>query len=246
MNSIPVLGIPHYNRPDLLLRCIQSIDYPVDKLVIVQNGKDEDMPNVFALPSHVKQYVHIRHPNTGVAGSWNEVIMLFPAPWWMLVNNDILFTPGDLERMSRATWTFKDEHAILFGNHACAFFTITKRGVKNVGLFDWALRPAYYEDNEWMWRLKCVGETYTNIENINSIHGENVNGVMHGSRTINATPQLLNENSRTYDNNHRYYVAKTGGEPGQEKFTHPFNNPAIPLNYLPYDPEIWEQQQWKV
>jgi len=37
-NMIPVLGIPHFNRLDLLRRCIQSIDYPVDKLVIVDQG----------------------------------------------------------------------------------------------------------------------------------------------------------------------------------------------------------------
>ena len=40
MNPIPVLGIPHYNRPDLLARCIRSIDYPVENLVLVQQGPE--------------------------------------------------------------------------------------------------------------------------------------------------------------------------------------------------------------
>ncbi len=37
---IPILAIPVLNRGDLLLRCIRSIDYPVGKLVIVNNGDE--------------------------------------------------------------------------------------------------------------------------------------------------------------------------------------------------------------
>ena len=31
---IPVLGIPYFNRPDLLLRCLDSIDHPVGRVVL--------------------------------------------------------------------------------------------------------------------------------------------------------------------------------------------------------------------
>ena len=92
---IPVLGIPYYNRKDLLLRCVASIDYPVETLVVVQNG-NEDLEmgiGICLLNPHLAKtrLVHIKHPNAGVAGAWNEIIKLFPARWWMLVNNDIEF-----------------------------------------------------------------------------------------------------------------------------------------------------------
>jgi glycosyltransferase involved in cell wall biosynthesis len=248
MKPIPVLGIPHYNRPDLLDRCVASIDYPVDKLVIVQNGKNSDFPHdlLWAHKNVAKEIIHIKHPNAGVAGSWNEIIMLFPSPWWMLVNNDIQFTPGDLEKMAGASWEGHEKYAALFGNHGHSFFAVTKRGIRNVGVYDPNLRPAYFEDNDWMWRCKCVGETTIDVPGVNAIHGEQVRGHMEGSRTINASPQLANENARTFDNNYRYYVAKTGGPPGQEKFLHPFNNPELRWNYLSYDPDICERQQWSI
>lgn len=124
MNSIPipipVLGIPHFNRPDLLLRCLASIDYPVEHLVIIQNGEHKDMPPLvsvnhalehlppdFKVGQSVENYVRpvkqltvIQHPNAGVAGAWNEIIKLFPAAWWLISNNDIEFAPGDLGRLA--------------------------------------------------------------------------------------------------------------------------------------------------
>ncbi len=106
MRPIPVLGIPHYNRPDLLARCIASIDYPVDKLVIVYQGKEHHIDcrdgAFVGAPDCVKETILISHPNAGVAGAWNEIITLFPAPYWMISNNDIQFAPGDLKRMHEA------------------------------------------------------------------------------------------------------------------------------------------------
>lgn len=105
MKSIPVVGIPHYNRPDLTARCIASIDYPVDKLVIVNNGPerievDEWIMDATAEATNtIREVCIIAHPNAGVAGAWNEIIKLFPAPYWLISNNDIQFAPGDLAKM---------------------------------------------------------------------------------------------------------------------------------------------------
>jgi hypothetical protein len=81
---IPVLGIPYLNRPDLLARCIKSIDYPVDQLVLIDNsnGTLERLGYSFGIhPLHNTQIrtLHlVQHANAGVAASWNEIITLFP------------------------------------------------------------------------------------------------------------------------------------------------------------------------
>jgi len=249
MKPIPVLGIPHLVRPDLLLRCVKSIDYPVDKLVVTQNGKDEDFPQDLKqhTPACVKEFIHIKHPNAGVAGSWNEVIMLCPAEWWLLSNQDIQFAPGDLEKMANAAWENHERVSILcakdFGH---ALFVHTKRGVTMLGLYDHSFYPAYLEDCEMMWRLGCMGEAWIDVPGIKATHGEDVNGVMHGSRTINSSDKLAAENSRTHGNGYSYYAEKTGGMPGQEKFKHPFNNQNLPFNCLAFDPVRRAMNQWKI
>ena len=35
--SVPVLGLPIINRPDLMFRMLRSVDFPVDTLLIVHN-----------------------------------------------------------------------------------------------------------------------------------------------------------------------------------------------------------------
>ena len=35
--SLPVLGLPIINRPDLMFRMLRSVDFPVDTLLIVHN-----------------------------------------------------------------------------------------------------------------------------------------------------------------------------------------------------------------
>jgi glycosyltransferase involved in cell wall biosynthesis len=111
---IPILGIPILNRADLLLRCIRSIDYPVDKLVIVNNGKD---PGVLAILDQLQTEgypdleVYTPGFNMGVAASWNYVMRKHPfmldssglghGYYWMFVGNDIQLSPGDLAKMDR-------------------------------------------------------------------------------------------------------------------------------------------------
>ena len=90
---IPVIGIPYLNRPDLLQRCLASIDHPVDTVILIDNSNggwcDDTEEWIRHETTGIVRRVSIsEHENTGVAASWNEVIKLFPAPWWLLVNNE--------------------------------------------------------------------------------------------------------------------------------------------------------------
>ncbi len=246
-NAIPVLGIPHYNRPDLLARCIASIDYPVEKLVIVNNGPDrvDNVPEHIVDPvGHVGEVIYISHPNAGVAGAWNEIIKLCPAPWWMISNNDIQFTPGDLEKMADAAW--RESRAgtpmgKLFGNHGASWFVVTQFGIHWVGLYDENIYPAYLEDCDWHYRAKLLGVRTANVEGVNAIHGD---GKLTGSCTVNSDPVLRDKNVQTHSRNFGYYEAKWGGRNGQEKFKSPFNDPSIPVWSWKYFPDFRREQQW--
>lgn len=246
---IPVLGIPYYNRPDLLTRCIRSIDCPLDALVIIENQPTEYLatrldanPVLEACSNLIKHLYIIRHPNVGVAGAWNEVIKLFPAPWWMLANNDIQFAPGDLANMAKWAFARQSEVSALFGNHGHSFFVITRRGVEKVGLFDENIYPAYLEDCDWMWRLKCAEEIYLDVPEIRSMHGDDKST---GSCTIMSDARARANNHVTHTGNFEYYRRKWGGNNGQEKFKHPFNDPRLPVDYWKFEPATRAHQQWR-
>jgi len=249
MNPIPILGIPHLNRPDILRRCLDSIDYPVSRLVIVQNGKDEDMPSLENLPHWIQNITVIKHPNAGVAGSWNEIIKLFPAPYWMISNNDILFTSGALQKMAQAgelqgqlpsEYDDRQPAGMLFG-HAASFFVITVHGVMNVGTFDENCFPAYLEDCDWHRRANLLGVRTENVDGVCVKHGDHEHS---GSMTVNSSAELMLKNKRTHGGNFWYYREKWGGENHQETYTRPFNDPHWPLWAWKFDPLHRANQQW--
>jgi hypothetical protein len=237
---IKVLGIPTYNRFGLLKRCVESIDHPVEKLVIINNSGFV-MPIGIMRPDCVENMIEIRHPNAGVAASWNEIIMLFPANWWLLSNDDIQFAPGDLAKMEDAA--NKHPHvACLYGNHGASFWVVTKRGIEKAGTFDANFFPAYLEDCCFSYRCDLLKELRINVPGINSVHGDDKRD---GSCTVNATPQLAAENSRTHGNNFEYYGRKYGGSNGSEKFKTPFNDPHWPIWAWKFEPAHRARQQWK-
>ena len=249
MNPIPVLGIPHYNRPDLLLRCVKSIDYPVKHLVIVANGLPSETPPDFVLRDTadrnlVENVRVITHPNAGVAGAWNEIIKLFPAPWWLISNNDIEFAPGDLQKLGdcvTATIGKLDQPGKIYGNHGASWFAITAHGVATVGLFDENIFPAYLEDCDWSYRADLLGVRRFTIEDVHARHGDDK---FTGSATIMSDAGLRKKNHRTHGGNFDYYRLKWGGINEQETFKTPFNQLDWPVWAWKFDPAMRAKQQW--
>jgi GT2 family glycosyltransferase len=232
---IPVLAIPTLNRTDLLIRCLKSIDNPIERLVVVNNsGRD-----LGKLPWNE---IVVNHPNAGVAGSWNEVIKLFPAPYWILCNDDIEFTPGALAEFERAIAESHENYSAIMANHNASLFAVTRRGVEKVGLFDENFYPAYCEDLDWLYRSRMIGEKIVQAKNVRVNHG--VDGVY--SQTIHGGRRYQSENDRTYANNAEYYRLKWGGNFRHETFTHPFNDPNWPVDMWRYEPKMRELNQWKI
>lgn len=222
---IPVLGIPVYNRVDLLLRCLRSIDFPVRRIVLVNNGQIPDLlervlevDEIRNSPLNESIWVQEPRANIGVAGAWNWLLHTQLAQrsevgtrrsaadgYVVICNNDIQWAPNDLERMHWAALSDPGMCAV-FGNWSFSNFLVTREGVRQLGYFDENFWPAYLEDGDY-WRRICVsGAKVCHAAGINSIHGENG----EGSCTIHSDPDLARRNEATHQRNWIYYRAKWG------------------------------------
>jgi len=192
---IPVLIVPVLNRYDLLQRMLDSIDFPVADLLVIDNGGDVDklrFPNC-VLNSHILPLP----ANLGVSGSWNLGVKLFPhAPKWVIASNDAVFGAGALERLCDAR---RDEIVLSDVFPHWHVFSLGDDAVRRVGLFDEALYPAYFEDNDYLRRAERAGVVVRRID-ISLAHDN--------SSTIKADPRLSAVNGNTFLNNREYFEGK--------------------------------------
>ena len=152
---IPVLGFLTYSRFDLADRLLASIDYPVKDLVIIDNsGKRAWQP---VKPDCVENLWFIQVPHgLGYGGGLNLIIKTTPfAPYWVLVNDDSVFSPGALEKIASRV----DTEAINFLSIMPKWsgFVLGEGAVLKAGLFDERFHPIYFEDNDYERRLQAAG-----------------------------------------------------------------------------------------
>lgn len=204
---IPVLGVPYLNKPELLTRMLASVDVPVETTVVIDNSATAELAG---LDWPATRLMTMRH-NLGVAASWNLIIKTTPmAPWWLIVNSDVRFAPGDLARLADAMETCD---GLVLGNGFSAF-GISRQAVAAVGWFDENFVPAYCEDNDYAYRCRLAGVEVRPIET----------SIYHvGSATLYEDLHLQRQNEYTYPLNVAYYVSKWGGEMGSERFSVPFD-----------------------
>ena len=143
------LIVPVLNRYDLLQRMLSSLDYPVEHLLIIDNGASA-VEQAFELdvPDCVEHTTYLPMPaNLGVAASWNLGIKSFPyAERWFIVSNDVCFEPGALERLCEAR---RDEITLSSMFPFWQAFALGYEAVRRVGLFDEGFFPAYFEDTDY-------------------------------------------------------------------------------------------------
>lgn len=230
--SIPALIVPILNRPGLLDAMLRSIDHPIDRIVVIDNGDvtvDWDMGHDMALDRVIRP-----GHNLGVAASWNLGIKATPqAPWWLIANHDITFGAGDLARLEE---TVNPGAAALYFMLGMAAFAITRHTLAAVGYFDENIHPAYDEDLDFARRCDLAGLPRCEV----GFSGEHV-----GSATIMADSSLRAQNGLTHTANDIYYARKWGGpKQGGETFTTPFDKGGH-IGDWRLDPERLRSQTWK-
>lgn len=253
MNPIPVLGVLVYNRGDLLTRMVESIDHPIEKLVVVDNGVDD---SVVASNMQIRALfpdVVIYNPgfdkpqpvNLGCSGGWNWILKNHMADWVLLVGSDMQFANGDLDRIAAHYERHKNDSppvGMIDTNYGWNAGGITRAGVEAIGYLDENYYPAYYEDCDYnrrhflarkLGRLSYPADGHCQI----FAHHE-------GSSTGRALPpEQYNRLARAFERNVEYHVRKWGGAQCHETFEHPFNNPALDIRDCPHEPGRWEMNK---
>lgn len=191
---IPVLVIPFLNRADLVARCIGSIDFPVERLIIIDNSGHG---GVFG-SKFVKNVSHWRMPsNLCVATSWNLGIKSTPfASGWILLNSDAWFEKGALEQFYSEC--HKDE-ILLCGSPGWACAWIGENVVAKVGLFCENFFPAYFEDSDYERRVRAQGFTVKTSSAI--VYHEN-------SSTLAASEKFRAKNGVSFAANQALYNSR--------------------------------------
>lgn len=155
---VPVIIIPILNRPDLLDRCLKSIDYPVENLIVVDNGgvySADMLASVVDRQMVKKSYVWSFPSNLGVATSWNLCIKATPfSDGWLLFNSDAWFEAGQLEIFLADCARDKVTVAGV-PDWCCAW--VGRDVVAKVGLFCEQFHPAYFEDWDYERRAVAAG-----------------------------------------------------------------------------------------
>ena len=202
---VPVIIIPVLNRYDLMERAIRSIDYPVERLIIIDNGDgyDPDMLAWTAPWQHIQDWYLWRMPtNLGVAPSWNLGIKATPhAQGWLLLNSDAYFEPGQLEHF----YADCEDNMVVRTEQNWSCVWVGQDVVSKIGLFSECYVPAYFEDNDYEQRAKA--------SNIPVMVSDAVVG-HDNSSTLKANPAFGEKNQRSFaDNNNLHDMRWRSGIP---------------------------------
>lgn len=188
------LIVPVLNRYDLLNRMLDTINYPVGHLLIVDNGGQLGKPDCLWAD---KVTVLNMPSNLGVAGSWNLGIMSLPhEPYWAFASNDAFFFSGTMARMSE---TGPDDMLMSTEAPFWQVFTLGENVVRNVGLFGWGFMPAYFEDNDYSRRAERWGFVKRNVLDV----GHN------NSSTLHSDPAFQQHNVTTFSANQALYRSRS-------------------------------------
>jgi GT2 family glycosyltransferase len=197
--SIPNLIVPVLNRYDLLYKMVESIDYPVDRLLIIENGGGQTLPDRYQT-SYINDVDVVTLPsNLGVAGSWNLGVKLLPHDRvWFFTSNDVTFLPGGLANLAKAK---PGELMLSLDAPHWHTFALGEDIVRRVGLFDERLYPAYFEDNDYINRVQIegLGDAVT-LQDIPSTH--------QNSSTLASSPVFQERNRHTFLANQKLYHQK--------------------------------------
>jgi len=178
---IPVLGFATLSKFDMAQRLLDSIDYPVETLVVVDNSGIKawiPRPN-----DYVGELWTIRLPHgLGANGAWNLIIKSTPfAPYWVLPNDDSWFAPGALQTIAEQVDTNKFNFVDVNPKWSCV--VPGEGAILKAGLWDEAFHPIYYDDDEYEWRMDLLGVEFNYIPA--KVHHDNSSTLKSGYSSKN-------------------------------------------------------------
>jgi GT2 family glycosyltransferase len=206
--STLALGIPTINRADLLSEAMEvyKTTWRGRHFHIVDNGNQNIVTNA------PKQRVMKMPFNLGVSASWNLLAKTAYSQGYThlaILNDDIIFQKEASEIEEYIDNNPADFYQGL-GTWCC--FVLPYTTWVKVGRFDEKFIIAYFEDNDYAYRMKLANM----VVHANGFFNPEV---YRNSQTI-AKDNSLN---RQFELNKQRFVNKWGGLPTQETYTIPFN-----------------------
>lgn len=127
---------------------------------------------------------------------------------------------GEIEEDPYKIFFYDEPKHFSKSNHPdFACFMITPKTFDEIGEFDERFRPAYFEDNDYHYRIQLAEKDAVCITTAPYVH--------FGSQTQNNPETGTVVPSFQFEQNRDYYVRKWGGVPTEEKFTNPFGDPQL-------------------
>lgn len=230
MNSVAIV-VPTLVRADRLEACLSSIESHASlaDVRVYNNWTHQGVARVcayFACSPGPTDYTILAHPeNLGCAGSWNAGLKAHwehGHEWAIVMNDDVELLPGTVDALRAAIEGGLD---LAWSSESMACFAIHRRTTDAIGWFDENLWPAYHEDEDFTHRMRLAGLRC----------GDSGAEVKHSrSSTLNYSDLLWFQHRMRLDHqNLLYYGRKWGGVPNFEKFTRPFNDLKVGLDFFP-------------
>lgn len=219
------IGIPCINNLQGLKTLVKQIHQQVsiesEVFMVANSFHVEDIAADLFRQRLISHYFVPQTHNLGVAGSWNWLAQrAFDIEGYqriVLINDDVTFTAPDALGQLMATSLLNPDMLLLtVGGFSC--FVLPKVVWDRVGEFDEEFFPAYFEDQDYVYRCKLKKMDIQRLYDLDSIQH-------FGQTSTLIDPELGKDREKC----RLRYQKKYGGDPGEEKFVLPFNFPLLSL-----------------
>jgi predicted O-methyltransferase YrrM len=221
--------IPVVNRFDLLEKAVKGIKLDLYNEYIIYNNSEQDIPEEVYSGTQFKVLNPERRMTfTETQNAMRQYAIDNSFDFYSFMHNDgEVHDDTDVELVKYAE-SLSENWGVIFTNYdvLCAFNT---KAVEHIGVWgdeNWpAQQNGYLLDNDYYRRVRSSGYVIKEITDreVTYVPADRVGGVSHfGSATLKDSKEQATWDSQVvsvYD----HYFNKWGGEPGQEKYTHPYN-----------------------
>ncbi len=217
---------PTINRKDLLPLAMESLRSQSDEyevFFLIDNGHQDITDTI------PKMHMEVMENNLGVSGSWNHgmnwIFDNHPNVTHVLsLSDDCALHHDQLARIKKVLGDNRDRN-FFCGNFQWSVWAIDRRCRELMEYepgkcFDETFFPAYFEDNDFDWRLRCLDTQIHMYSDELTPDIKVVAGSLQKDKSIHDR----------FTKNRDYYVSKWGGVPGNEKYKTPFNGILYPDN----------------
>lgn len=215
------LCITTMNRPAELVKAVEAAfgsDIELADVVVIDNSTEHYAAQVLQPREDDRLSIITLPHNAGLGPALNLAFALYD-DYLICQNDDVAVHPHAIRELVEHAEQFPS-YKLLYGNHddesMFSLFLLRKQAYLEVGGWDPAIWPIYYDDIDVLYKLRLLG--YEPV----TIHAATYDHVKNGTiKAFDAARKELHD--RQFARNEALYQLKWGGLKFNERFTLPFN-----------------------